>query len=188
MWECCRAIRPRRARKPQHGRSRDGCAEPHQSSAQAPSSVAATTQPSTAAAGPRTFTDDRGTKIERPRRPARIVAQVGPAAALWDFGIQPIAIFGPHKLKDGGKDSQAGNVDITKVTGLGNVWDEFNVEQYIALQPELLVSSMYLKGMLQYVPDKSKDTIEQVAPSAGIMLTGQSATQVKGRRPPEEGR
>ncbi|MFF5207535.1 hypothetical protein [Streptosporangium sp. NPDC000396] len=55
------------------------------------------------------------------------------------------------------------------------------VEQYIGLQPQLLVSSMYLKGALWYVPEKSKDTIEPVAPTAGIMLTGQSATQVIGK-------
>ncbi|MFC4060621.1 ABC transporter substrate-binding protein [Planomonospora corallina] len=143
--------------------------------------TAASTQASAAPAGPWTFTDDRGKKIELPERPARIVAQVGSAAALWDFGVRPVAVFGPHKLKDGSRDPQVGNVDITEVAGLGNVWDEFNVEQYIALQPELLVSSMYVKGTLWYVPEKSKDTIEQVAPTAGIMLTGQSAGQVIGR-------
>ncbi|GAA3205099.1 ABC transporter substrate-binding protein [Nonomuraea roseoviolacea] len=134
-----------------------------------------------AGGGPWTFTDDRGRKLERPARPARVVAQVGSAAALWDFGVRPVAVFGPHRLKDGSRDPQAGNVDITKVTGLGNVWDEFNVEQYIALQPDLLVSNMYVKDTLWYVPEKSKDTIEQVAPTAGIMLTGKSATEVIGR-------
>ncbi|UBU16479.1 ABC transporter substrate-binding protein [Nonomuraea gerenzanensis] len=136
---------------------------------------------SSAAAQGWTFTDDRGKKLEQPKVPTKIVAQVGAAAALWDFGVRPIAVFGPHKLKDGSKDPQVGNVDITKVTGLGNVWDEFNVEQYIALQPDLLVSSMYINGTLWYVPEKSKDTIEQVAPTAGIMLTGKSATEVIGK-------
>ncbi|MER6945416.1 ABC transporter substrate-binding protein [Nonomuraea sp. NPDC000554] len=127
------------------------------------------------------FTDDRGARLDLPKAPSRIVAQVGAAAALWDFGVRPIAVFGPHRLKDGARDPQAGNVDITKVEGLGNVWDEFNVEKYISLQPDLLVSNMYVKGTLWYVPEKSKATIEQVAPTAGIMLTGRSATQVIGR-------
>ncbi|MDA0637424.1 ABC transporter substrate-binding protein [Nonomuraea sp. MCN248] len=133
------------------------------------------------AARPWSFTDDRGKKIELDKTPTRIVAQVGAAAALWDFGVRPIGVFGPHKLQDGSKDPQVGNVDITKVTGLGNVWDEFNVEQYISLQPELLVSSMYENGTLWYVPEKSKDTIEQVAPTAGVMLTGKTATEVIGK-------
>ncbi|NUP00267.1 MAG: ABC transporter substrate-binding protein [Nonomuraea sp.] len=136
---------------------------------------------SSAAAQSWTFTDDRDKKLELPKRPQRIVAQVGSAAALWDFGVRPVAVFGPHKLADGSRDPQVGNVDITKVEGLGNVWDEFNVEKYISLQPDLLVSNMYEKGTLWYVPEKSKDTIEQVAPTAGIMLTGKSATDVIGK-------
>ncbi|NUS04794.1 MAG: ABC transporter substrate-binding protein [Nonomuraea sp.] len=136
---------------------------------------------SSAAAQSWAFTDDRDKKLELPKRPQRIVAQVGSAAALWDFGVRPVAVFGPHKLADGSRDPQVGNVDITKVEGLGNVWDEFNVEKYISLQPDLLVSNMYEKGTLWYVPEKSKDTIEQVAPTAGIMLTGKSATDVIGK-------
>ncbi|WP_431892814.1 ABC transporter substrate-binding protein [Nonomuraea sp. bgisy101] len=144
-------------------------------SAPAPATQAAQ---ASAAATPFSYTDDRGKKIELPGTPGRIVAQVGSAAALWDFGVKPIAVFGPHKLESGERDPQVGNVDITQVKGLGNVWDEFNVEQYIGLQPELLVSSMYLKDTLWYVPEKSKDTIEKVAPSAGVMLTGRNATEV----------
>ncbi|NUR90099.1 MAG: ABC transporter substrate-binding protein [Nonomuraea sp.] len=128
-----------------------------------------------------TFTDDRGTKLELPKRPERVVAQVGSAAALWDFGVRPVAVFGPHKLTNGSKDPQVGNVDITKVEGLGNVWDEFNVEKYIALKPDLLVSNMWVQGQLWYVPEKSKATIEQVAPTAGVLLPGKSAEQVIGR-------
>lgn len=146
----------------------------------APSGGASPSDGAAPAAQSWTFTDDRGKKLEQPKVPSRIVAQVGSAAALWDFGVRPIAVFGPHKLKDGSKDPQVGNVDITKVTGLGNVWDEFNVEQYIGLQPDLLVSSMYVKDTLWYVPEKSKETIEQVAPSVGVMLTGKSATEVIG--------
>ncbi|OUC91236.1 ABC transporter substrate-binding protein [Streptosporangium minutum] len=130
------------------------------------------------AAGPWTFTDDRGKKIETPKRPTRVVAQVGAAAALWDFGVRPIAVFGPHKLKDGGKDAQVGDVDITKVESIGNVWDEFNVEKYISLQPELLISGMYTDDALWYVPEKSASTIEQVAPTLGVRLVGKPLPQV----------
>ncbi|MFI6176867.1 ABC transporter substrate-binding protein [Nonomuraea sp. NPDC051191] len=143
--------------------------------------ASASAAPSGTAARSWTFTDDRDKKLDLPERPSRVVAQVGAAAALWDFGVRPVAVFGPHKLADGSSDPQVGNVDITKVEGLGNVWDEFNVEKYISLQPDLLVSSMYVKGTLWYVPEKSKETIEQVAPTAGVMLTGRSATQVIGK-------
>ncbi len=39
-----------------------------------------------------------------PQRPRRVVAQAGAAAALGDFGGRPIGVFGPHRLKDGGRD------------------------------------------------------------------------------------
>ncbi|MCG5212095.1 ABC transporter substrate-binding protein [Streptosporangium sp. KLBMP 9127] len=133
---------------------------------------AAPTAGSSPSGGAWTFTDDRGKKLSLPQRPARIVAQSGAAAALWDFGVRPIAVFGPHKLKDGGRDPQAGQVDITKVESLGNVWDEFNVEKYATLQPELLVSGMYVKDELWFVPEKSKDTIEAMAPTVGVQVSG----------------
>ncbi|MER5646912.1 ABC transporter substrate-binding protein [Streptosporangium sp. NPDC002524] len=133
---------------------------------------------SSPAAGPWTFTDDRGKKIDTPKRPARVVAQVGAAAALWDFGIRPVAVFGPHRLKDGTRDPQVGDVDITKVESIGNVWDEFNVEKYISLQPDLLVSGMYTKDALWYVPQKSAATIEQVAPTLGVSLLGVSVPRL----------
>ncbi|GAA3033710.1 ABC transporter substrate-binding protein [Streptosporangium longisporum] len=130
-----------------------------------------------AGSGPWTFTDDRGKKLQAPARPSRVVAQVGAAAALWDFGVRPVAVFGPHRLTDGSKDPQVGDVDITKVESIGNVWDEFNVEKYISLQPDLLVSGMYDKA-LWYVPEKSAATIEQVAPTLGVRLNGRSAPEI----------
>lgn len=131
-----------------------------------------------AAAGPWTFTDDRGKKVERPERPARVVAQVGAAAALWDFGVRPVGVFGPHKLKDGTKDPQVGDVDITKVESIGNAWDEFNVEKYISIQPDLLVSGIYTGDTLWYVPEKSTATIEQVAPTLGVRHAGKTVPQL----------
>ncbi|RBQ20135.1 ABC transporter substrate-binding protein [Spongiactinospora rosea] len=127
------------------------------------------------------FTDDRGKKVSLSARPTRVVAQAAAAAALWDFGVRPIAVFGPHRLKDGGRDPQVGEVDITKVESLGNVFDEFNVEKYASLRPELLVSGMYDKNELWYVPEKSAAAIESVAPTVGVMLSGPPLDKVIGR-------
>lgn len=88
------------------------------------------------------FTDDRGTKVKRDRRPEKVVAYVSSAAALWDFGVHPIGVFGPQKTEDGKKEIQAGNIDLSKVTSLGNAWDDFDVEKFIGLQPDLLVTGL----------------------------------------------
>ena len=115
------------------------------------------------------FADDRGRKLEG-GRPTRIVAQVTAAAALWDFGVKSVGVFGPSKLADGKPDPQVGAVDLNAVTSLGNVWDEFNFDKFIGLNPELLVSVMYLKEQLWYVPEAQADKIDKAAPSVGINL------------------
>jgi iron complex transport system substrate-binding protein len=88
------------------------------------------------------FTDDRGVKVKRDKRPEKVVAYVSSAAALWDFGIHPIGAFGPQKTESGEKELQAGNIDLSKVTSLGNAWDDFDVEKFIGLQPDLLVTGL----------------------------------------------
>jgi len=120
--------------------------------------------------GPFEYTDDRGKKVSLSAQPKKIVAQVGAAAALWDFGVKSVGLFGPSKKADGGQDPQSGRIDLSKVTSLGNAWGEFNVEKYLSLAPELLVSVMYGTGKLWYVPDDSAAKIEQIAPTVGIEI------------------
>lgn len=116
------------------------------------------------------FTDDREKQVTGKSTPQRIVAYIGAAAALHDFGIddQIVGVFGPTKLKNGKPDVQAGDVDVDKVTILGNVWGQFNVEKYASLNPELLISNMFDPGQLFYIPEDSKDKIFALAPTAAI--------------------
>ncbi|SCF12765.1 iron complex transport system substrate-binding protein [Micromonospora purpureochromogenes] len=120
--------------------------------------------------GPWSFTDDRNQKIELASTPTRLVAFTGVAAALVDFGLdsQLVGVFGETTSSDGSADPQAGGLDVDRVTVLGNVWGEFNVEKYAGLRPELLVTHMYDPGALWYVPDESRDKILALAPSATV--------------------
>jgi iron complex transport system substrate-binding protein len=124
----------------------------------------------TSSGGTWSFTDDRGQQATAAARPQRVVAYTGTAAALHDFGVgsQIAGVFGPTKLADGKADPLAGELDISKVAILGNAWGEFNVEQYAALRPELLVTNMYEPNALWYVPDESKDKIVALAPSVAL--------------------
>ncbi|WKU44215.1 ABC transporter substrate-binding protein [Streptomyces sp. VNUA116] len=133
------------------------------------------------ASGPWTFKDDRGETAKAARTPKKVVAFTGTAAALHDFGAECTAVFGPTVLKDGKPDPQAGDLDVGKLTVLGNAWGEFNVEKYAALSPELLVTNMLQGTELWYVPDESKKKILGFAPSVGINVTKVSLTQVIGR-------
>nr|WSZ96099.1 ABC transporter substrate-binding protein [Streptomyces sp. NBC_00857] len=114
------------------------------------------------------FEDDRGTTVKTDSTPENIVAFIGTAAALHDFGVEVTGVFGPTRTKDGKPDVQAGDLDIGKVEILGNAWGEFNVEKYAALAPDLLVTAQWVKGDLWYVPDQSKDKILQLAPSVAL--------------------
>ena len=138
------------------------------SDASAGSSASASKTPS----GPWSFTDDRKQTAKKDTIPTKIVAYIGSAAALHDFGIECVGVFGPTTLKDGSADPQAGDVDVSKVTVLGNTWGEFNIEKYAALTPDVLISIMYEKNTLWYVPEESADKILALAPGVGINVFG----------------
>ncbi|MGW3815940.1 ABC transporter substrate-binding protein [Streptomyces sp. NPDC005046] len=122
-------------------------------------------------AGPWTFKDDRGTTVKLDKSPATIVAFTGVAAALFDYGIEVKGVFGPTKTKDGKADVQAGDMDISKLTILGNDWGQFNIEKYAGLAPDVLVSTMFdSAGTLWYVPKESEDKILKLAPSVGVSV------------------
>ena len=119
------------------------------------------------------FTDDRGQKVTAASRPKRVVAYTGAAAALHDLGLgdQIVGVFGPTRLKDGRPDPMAGDLDISRLTVIGNAYGEFDIEKYAALGPDLLVTNMFQPGALWFVPDQSKNTILKLAPSVGLTVS-----------------
>ncbi|MFD5403889.1 ABC transporter substrate-binding protein [Streptomyces griseorubiginosus] len=130
-----------------------------------------------AKSGPWSFKDDRGTTVKLDKVPTKIVAFTGVAAALYDYGIEVKGVFGPTKTKDGKADVQAGDMDVSKLTVFGNVWDQFNVEQYAAFAPEVLITTMFdSAGTLWYVPAASASKIAKLAPSVGISVYDRQLT------------
>lgn len=133
------------------------------------SASASATKP---AAGPWTFTDDRKTAVKLDKTPAKLVAYVGSAAALHDYGVECVGDFGPTTVKGGAADAQAGDLDVGKLTVIGNTYGEFNIEKYAALSPGLLISHIYQAPALWYVPEESSKKILGIAPSVGILVAG----------------
>ncbi|WP_225096345.1 ABC transporter substrate-binding protein [Streptomyces sp. CoH27] len=130
------------------------------------------------ASGPWSFKDDRGTTVKLDKTPANIVAFTGVGAALHDYGVQVKGVFGPTTTKDGKADVQAGDMDVSKVTVLGNTWGQFNIEKYASLAPDLLITTMFDDaGTLWYVPEESKKKIAQLAPSIGISVYDRQLTE-----------
>jgi iron complex transport system substrate-binding protein len=130
--------------------------------------------------GPWTFTDDRGSAVKLDAAPTRVVAYTGTAAALYDFGV-PVslfaAVFGPTKLSGGQADPMAGSLPVDKLTVLGETYGEFDVAKYAQLDPQVLITNIWEKGSLWYVPDASASKIEKLAPSLGIGVANTPLTQ-----------
>ncbi|WP_200306137.1 ABC transporter substrate-binding protein [Streptomyces adelaidensis] len=142
------------------------------------SSTGSDKETAAAESGPWSFKDDRGETAKTDKTPANIVAFIGVGAALFDYGIDVKGVFGPTKTTDGKADVQAGDLDISKVTVIGNVWDEFSVEKYAALAPDVLITTLFDDaGTLWYVPEASKDKIAKLAPSVGISAYDRQLTE-----------
>ncbi|MET7611577.1 ABC transporter substrate-binding protein [Streptomyces seoulensis] len=117
------------------------------------------------------FKDDRGQTVKLDSVPTKIVAFTGVAAALFDYGIEVKGVFGPTKTKDGKADVQAGDMDVSKLTVFGNVFNQFNVEEYAAFGPQVLITTTFdPKGALWYVPLESAAKIAKLAPSVAISV------------------
>ncbi|MCD9872180.1 ABC transporter substrate-binding protein [Streptomyces guryensis] len=130
-----------------------------------------------AKSGPWSFKDDRGTTVKLDAIPTRIVAFTGVAAALHDYGIEVKGVFGPTRTADGKADVQAGDMDVSKLTIFGNKFDQFNIEEYAAFGPEVLITTTFdSAGSLWYVPVASAAKIAKLAPSVAISVYDRQLT------------
>lgn len=90
-----------------------------------------------------TWTDDAGQTFTLPARPERVVAYLPVAAALWDFGVRPVGVYGPTRRPDGTPEVYVGNVDLDAVVSLGEEYGAIDLEALVALQPDLIVNDMW---------------------------------------------
>ncbi len=118
-----------------------------------------------------TFVDDRGATISLPARPERIVAQ-STSAALWDYGIRPIGVFGPQRNPDGSNAADIGDVDLDSVAGLSEAWDAFDVEGLLALDADLVVGPLHPDGDISYLLPEFEELLGGSVPVLGILFTG----------------
>ncbi|THV28972.1 ABC transporter substrate-binding protein [Glycomyces paridis] len=131
------------------------------------------------ASGPFAFLDERdGQEVELESVPTKVVAFTGLAAALYDYGVEVAAVFGPTTLADGAPDLQAGRLPVEELTVLGNAWGEFDVEQFAELGPQLIVSHYYEGFDLWFVPEDRLEEVEALAPGIGIEVSKPKLDQI----------
>lgn len=117
--------------------------------------------------------DARGKTVEIDSTPKTVIAQASAAAALWDNGFQVAGVYGdlpepPNYL--------TGDLDVSKTKVLGKAWGEFNVEEYAAMNPDLLIDMTFDGKTLWYAGEVEKQ-VEKLAPTVGMQLTGLSVTE-----------
>lgn len=134
------------------------------------------TPSATPAAGEWSFTDDKGVTVNLSSPPQRIAMDINAAAALWDFGIRPTALFGWNVMADGSLNEAGGNVDTTGIEIVGNVNEPINVEQLIASEPDLIIT---ITTSLTNDPEDYwsidvglQEQVKAVAPLIAISTTG----------------
>lgn len=127
------------------------------------------------AAGGWTFTDDAGETVTLATRPARIVADLNAASALWDFGIRPVAVTGYTVTTD----AAWGNVDrSTPVINAGPETGAPDLEKLIALAPDLYVTITWSPDNRETAyewtfPEPEQEALaREVVPIIGISATG----------------
>ncbi|GAA1920272.1 ABC transporter substrate-binding protein [Streptantibioticus ferralitis] len=117
------------------------------------------------------FTDDAERTVRLGRRPQRIVAYATAAAALWDYGIRPVGVYGALRKQGGGKDvTVLGEVDLSRVATVGTTWGHISVERLGRLHPDLVVDPLQY-GAPQIDPSSLKLT-EKLAPVVSIEVYG----------------
>lgn len=123
------------------------------------------------------FTDDVGTTVTLPERPVRIVADLNAAAALWDFGIAPVAVSGYTVTTD----AAWGNIDRDiPAINAGPETGAPDLEQLLALEPDLFVTITWSPDQPDIAyewsfPDPAELALAQsVVPVIAISATGQA--------------
>ena len=130
------------------------------------------------------FTDDRGVTVTLPEMPTRVLAQINAAATLWDFGVRPLGIWGPARTSDGEPHSNAGRVDLDTVTSVTEGWDEPDLERFLALDPDLIVSTTWdpaYPDLWGIYPEGAQAQVDEIAPSAAILVQGVTLDELIGR-------
>lgn len=115
------------------------------------------------------FTDDRGVTATLAAPPQRVIADVNVAAALWDFGVRPVGVFGWNVEGTNGFNAAGGNVDPEAVLFLNEASSTIDVEKAIAATPDLIVSLVFAEEYGVWSIDPAvQDQVEQVAPIVAI--------------------
>ena len=95
-------------------------------------------------AGPWTYTDVLGNTVDLPTRPVRIAANLTTAAALWELGIYPVAVFDwTASAYPDGDHLAWGTIDVDQVVNVGDIDGNIIPEDLINANPDIVLTMTY---------------------------------------------
>ena len=125
-------------------------------------------------------TDDLGQTVELDHVPTRIAAYGDEGAALWNFGITPVALF--HYM-DPAEDPTFEDLDLSETEVIGTTYGEINLEQLAALQPDLVVTTTYAgdtpEEMYGFKDEAQLAKVRAIAPVVGVEQSGSALDVVR---------
>lgn len=131
-----------------------------------------------------TYTDVFGTTVSLPAPPVRIAANLSTAAALWDLGIRPVALFDSTATAYPDGDHIAwGNIDPAAVTNVGDAEGNIMPEALLAVDPDIVLTLTYDQANpedVAFVPPDLADAIQQIAPV--LVVTDMDSTELQLQR------
>lgn len=125
------------------------------------------------------YTDATGKTVTLDSKPTRIAGFVDQAAALYSYGVKPVAMFGRSDITT---DARLDGVDLSGIELLGSTYGEIDIEALAAAQPELIVTGIYptdREGTLikegpfyGFADVEQQKQIEKIAPIVTIEIGG----------------
>lgn len=141
-------------------------------------------QTASPASGEWIYTDVLGTTVTLPERPVRIAANLVTAAALWDLGIESVAVFDwTASAYPDGDHIAWGNIDANQVANIGDSDGNILPEDLILAEPDIVLTQTFdptdpsqTNGI---IPDLANQ-IGQIAPV--LVVTDMASTGVQLKR------
>lgn len=133
-----------------------------------------------ASSGPWSYEDATGATVQVDHTPKRVVVLNDVAISFIEYGLRPVGTFGQLTMA---KDKRFAGLDTDGITQLGTGYGDIDLEQLAALQPDLVVTSVYPtdeKGTLDpksplygFKDKQQQEQVEAIAPVAAVKWGGE---------------
>jgi iron complex transport system substrate-binding protein len=114
------------------------------------------------------FVDDRNHTVSLRTRPTRIVAYISAAAALYDWGVTPIGVFGASPRED----PLLARFPWRKSEVVGSVYGEIDLGKLLEMKADLIVSRWYPEPPDEEPVFGFKDLAQQRTIGAKVPIVG----------------